>query len=83
MALVFPSTFSVTANTTTTTLAITGDSNKVAVGADAASAVNNITLGANVSSSFNTINLQQSGTDVPNVTLNVDGDSNAINITQQ
>ena len=73
----------VQADTTTTTLAITGDSNKVAIGADAGSAVNTITLGANVSSSFNTINLQQSGLDVPVVTLNVDGNTNAINITQQ
>ena len=73
----------VSADSTTTTIAVTGDSNKIAVGADAASAVNNITLGANVSSSFNTINLQQSGLDVPVVTLNVDGNSNAINITQQ
>jgi hypothetical protein len=73
----------VSADTVTSTIAITGDSNKVAIGADAGGAVNNITLGANVSSSFNTINLQQSGLDVPNVTLNVDGNTNAINITQQ
>ena len=73
----------VSADTVTTTLDITGDSNKVAIGADAGSAVNTITLGANVSSSFNTINLQQSGLDVPVVTLNVDGNTNAINITQQ
>lgn len=70
------------ANTTTTNLAITGDSNKIAVGADAASAVNNITVGGNIGSNLNVINLEQSGTDVPNVTLNVDGDSNAVNITQ-
>lgn len=73
----------VTVDTVTTTLAITGDSNKIAVGANASGAVNTITLGANVNSSYNTINLQQSGTDIPNVTLNVDGDTNAINITQQ
>ena len=73
----------VQANTTDSSVTITGDSNKVAIAAGAANAVNNITLGANVSSNFNVINLKQSGVDVPNVTLNVDGSSNAINITQQ
>ena len=73
----------VSADTVTTTLAITGDSNKVAIGADAGSAVNTITLGANTKSDYNTINLQQTGLDVPVVTLNVDGNTNAINITQQ
>lgn len=73
----------VSADTVTSTIAITGDNNKVAIGADAGGATNNIAIGANVSSSFNTINLQQSGLDVPNVTLNVDGNTNAINITQQ
>jgi hypothetical protein len=72
----------VSANTTTTNLAITGDSNKVAVGADAAGAVNNITLGANTVSDFNVINLSQGGTDTPVVTVNVDGSTNAVNITQ-
>jgi len=70
------------ANTTTTNLAITGDSNKIAVGADAAGAVNNITVGGNITSDSNIINLKQSGTDIPVVTLNVDGSSNAVNITQ-
>tara|TARA_B110000503_G_C7053775_1_gene373492 strand:+ start:216 stop:821 length:606 start_codon:yes stop_codon:yes gene_type:complete len=73
----------VQANDTATTIAITGDSNKVAVGLDAANAVNNITVGGNVISSNNVVNLSQSGTNTPNVQLNVDGDSNAINITQQ
>ena len=72
----------VSANTTTTNLAITGDSNKIAAGLDAASAVNNITLGANTPSDYNVINLKQTGTDVPVVTLNVDGSNNAVNITQ-
>ena len=72
----------VSANTTTTNLAITGDSNKVAVGADAAGAVNNITLGANTVSDFNVVNLSQGGTDTPVVTVNVDGSTNAVNITQ-
>lgn len=72
----------VSANTTTTNVAITGDSNKIAAGLDAASAVNNITLGANTPSDYNVINLKQTGTDVPVVTLNVDGSSNAVNITQ-
>jgi hypothetical protein len=70
------------ANTTTTNLTITGDSNKIAVGADAAGAINNITVGGNITSDSNIINLKQSGTDIPIVTLNVDGSSNAVNITQ-
>jgi len=69
-------------NTTTTNVAVTGDSNKVAAGLDAASAVNNITVGGNAVSDYNVINLSQGGTDTPVVTLNVDGDSNAVNITQ-
>jgi hypothetical protein len=73
----------VQANTTTSNIAITGDRNQIAIGADAASAVNNITVGGNVTSSDNVINLSQTGLDVPNVTLNVDGSTNAINITQQ
>ena len=72
----------VSADTTTTNLAITGDSNKVAVGADAPNAVNNITIGGTTVSDYNVINLSQTGLDSPNVTLNVDGTSNAINITQ-
>jgi hypothetical protein len=72
----------VQADTTESTVAITGSSNKVAIAAGAANAVNNITLGANVSSSFNSVNLKQSGSDTPNVTLNMDGDSNAVNIIQ-
>jgi len=72
----------ISANTTTTNVAITGDSNKIAAGLDAASAVNNITLGANTPSDYNVINLKQTGTDTPVVTLNVDGSSNAVNITQ-
>ena len=72
----------ISANSTTTNVAITGDSNKVAVGADSASAVNNITIGANAVSDLNVVNLTQTGTDTPVVTLNVDGDSNAVNILQ-
>ncbi len=72
----------VSANTTTTNITITGDTNKVAVGTNSASAVNNITLGANTGSNLNVVNLSQAGTDVPAVTLNVDGSSNAVNITQ-
>jgi hypothetical protein len=72
----------VSANTTTTNVAVTGDSNKIAAGLDSAGAVNNITLGANTVSDFNVVNLKQSGTDTPVVTLNVDGSSNAVNITQ-
>jgi hypothetical protein len=72
----------VSANTTTTNVAITGDGNKVAAGLDSASAVNNITIGANTVSDYNVVNLKQTGTDVPVVTLNVDGSSNAVNITQ-
>ena len=72
----------VSANTTTTNVAVTGDSNKIAAGLDSAGAVNNITLGANTVSDYNIVNLKQSGTDTPVVTLNVDGSSNAVNITQ-
>ena len=72
----------ISANTTTTNVAVTGDSNKIAAGLDAAGAVNNITVGANAVSDFNVINLSQGGTDTPVVTLNVDGDSNAVNIIQ-
>ena len=72
----------VSANTTTTNVAITGDSNKIAAGLGSAGAVNNITLGANTVSDYNIVNLKQSGTDTPVVTLNVDGSSNAVNITQ-
>ena len=72
----------VQADTTDSTVAITGSSNKVAIAAGAASAINNITIGANVASGFNIVNLKQSGSDTPNVTLNMDGDSNAVNIIQ-
>jgi len=72
----------VQADTTTSNIAVTGDFNQVAIGADAANAVNNITIGANVTSSNNIVNLTQAGLDSPVVTLNVDGDSNAININQ-
>ena len=72
----------VQADTTESTVAITGSSNKVAIAAGAANAINNITIGANVASGFNIVNLKQSGTDTPNVTLNMDGDSNAVNIIQ-
>ena len=72
----------VSANTTTTNVAITGDSNKIAAGLDAAGAVNNITLGATTPSDYNIINLKQTGTDTPVVTLDIDGSSNAVNITQ-
>ncbi len=72
----------VQADTTDSTVAITGSSNKVAIAAGAAEANNEITIGANVSSSFNIVNLKQSGSDTPNVILNMDGDSNAVNITQ-
>ena len=72
----------VSANTTTTNVAVTGDSNKIAAGLDSAGAVNNITLGANTVSDYNVVNLKQTGTDTPVVTLNVDGSSNAVNITQ-
>jgi hypothetical protein len=73
----------VQANDTTTTLSITGSNNQVALGLDAANAVNTITVGGNVTSSNNIINLSQTGADIPVVTLNVDGNTNAINITQQ
>ena len=72
----------VSANTTTTNVAVTGDGNKIAAGLDSASAVNNITIGANTVSDYNVVNLKQTGTDTPVVTLNVDGSSNAVNITQ-
>lgn len=72
----------VQADTTASTITITGDSNKVALGLDAPNATNNVTIGANVTSSFNVVNISQTGLDSPNVTLNVDGDTNAINITQ-
>ena len=72
----------VQADTTDSTVAITGSSNKVAIAAGAAEAINNITIGANVASGFNIVNLKQSGSDTPNVTLNMDGDSNAVNIIQ-
>jgi len=70
------------ANTTTSNIAITGDTNKVAIGAGAATAVNNITIGANVVSDLNTVNVVQTGLNTPAVTLNIDGTSNAVNVTQ-
>jgi hypothetical protein len=73
---------SIAANATTTVLNITGDTNFVALGLDAPNAVNTITIGGNVASNTNTVNLSQTGTDTPIVTLNVDGNSNVINITQ-
>ena len=73
----------VQANTTTSIIDITGSSNKVALGLDAPSAVNTITIGGNITSNTNVVNLSQTGLDIPIVTLNVDGDSNAINIIQQ
>ena len=73
----------VSADTTDTTISITGSGNKVAVGADAPNAVNNITIGGTNVSDYNVINLSQTGLDSPTVQLNVDGTSNAINITQQ
>jgi len=72
----------VSASDTTTTLATTGDYNTVNLELDAVNAVNTITVGGNVSSNFNEINLTQSTTDIPVVTMTVDGDSNAINIIQ-
>ena len=69
-------------NTTTTNVAVTGDSNKVAVGAGAATAVNNITIGGNQTSNSNIVNLQQTGTDTPAATLAIDGSTNVINIIQ-
>jgi hypothetical protein len=73
----------ITANTTTTILDITGDANFVALGLNAPGAVNTITVGGNVASNTNTINLSQTGNNAPIVTLNVDGNSNVVNITQQ
>jgi|TARA_R110002153_G_scaffold35018_1_gene104311 hypothetical protein len=70
------------ANTTTSNIAITGDTNKVAIGAGAATAVNNITIGANVVSNLNVVNVVQTGLNTPAVTLNIDGTSNAVNVTQ-
>jgi hypothetical protein len=72
----------VSASTTDTTVTIAGDSNQVAVGVDAANAVNKINIGAGGVSSYNIVNLSQTGLDSPVVTLNVDGSTNAINITQ-
>jgi hypothetical protein len=72
----------VQADDTTNNIAITGSNNKIALGLDAADAVNKITVGGNVTSSNNVINLSQTGLDIPVVTLNVDGDLNAINIIQ-
>jgi hypothetical protein len=64
-------------------VSITGEGNKVAIGADAVNAINTITIGgSNVASNYNVVNLQQAGLDNPNVTLIVDGNTNAINITQ-
>lgn len=72
----------VSVDTTDTTISITGDSNKVAIGADAVNAINTITIGGNGASNYNVVNLRQAGLDNPNVTLMVDGNTNAINIIQ-
>ena len=68
---------------TTTTLVTNGDYNSVNLELDAADAVNTITVGGTVSSSFNSIDITQTGSDSPVVTMTVDGNNNAIVIDQK
>jgi hypothetical protein len=71
------------ANTTTTTVALTGNDNQVNFALDSADSTNTINIGQNTPSDLNEFNLTQTsdnGYDV--VTVDIDGDSNTTDITQ-
>jgi hypothetical protein len=68
---------------TTNNINITGDSNSVNLALASANAVNNINIGQTTPSSDNVVNITQSGADIHNVGLVVNGDTNLVNITQQ
>jgi hypothetical protein len=68
---------------TTNNVNITGDSNTVNLALASANAVNNIDIGQTTPSSDNVVNITQSGADIHNVSLVINGDTNLINITQQ
>jgi hypothetical protein len=62
---------------------ITGDSNTVNLALASANAVNNIDIGQTTPSNDNVVNIVQSGADIHNVGLVINGDTNLVNITQQ
>jgi hypothetical protein len=68
---------------TTNNVNITGDSNTVNLALASANAVNNINIGQTTPSSDNVVNITQSGADIHNVSLVINGDTNLVNITQQ
>jgi hypothetical protein len=68
---------------TTNNINITGDSNTVNLALASANAVNNIDIGQTTPSSDNVVNITQSGADIHNVSLVINGDTNLVNITQQ
>jgi hypothetical protein len=68
---------------TTNNINITGDSNTVNLALASANAVNNIDIGQTSPSSDNVVNITQSGNDIHNVGVTINGDTNLINITQQ
>lgn len=74
---------SMTVNDTTNIANINGSRNQINLELDSANATNTINVGPNLISNDNVINLTQTGADVHTVTLNVDGDTNVINILQQ
>jgi hypothetical protein len=62
---------------------ITGDTNTVNLALASANAINNIDIGQTTPSNDNVVNIVQSGADIHNVGLVINGDANLINITQQ
>ena len=68
---------------TTNNINITGDSNTVNLALASANAVNNIDIGQTTPSNDNVVNITQSGNDVHNVGVTINGDTNLVNITQQ
>jgi hypothetical protein len=68
---------------TTNSINITGDSNTLNLALASANAVNNIDIGQITPSNNNVVNITQSGADIHNVGLVINGDTNLVNITQQ
>jgi hypothetical protein len=68
---------------TTNNINITGDSNTVNLALASTNAVNNVNIGQTTPSSDNTVNITQSGNGLHNVGVNINGDTNLVNITQQ
>jgi hypothetical protein len=62
---------------------ITGDTNTVNLALASANAINNIDIGQTTPSNDNVVNITQSGADIHNVGLVINGDTNLVNITQQ